>query len=133
MHTSLMPNLRTSLECVNGANRAIARADALRATAFDSSNEDHAALLRRLWAAVFPDATGPADFTAMGFQRADPATDFRGMGLLGLHQLISLAERKRLVLMVRLPRHTVATHTLSRVPLHEPIHTTRRLCRAAHD
>ena len=92
---------------MNGANRAIAGAGALRSTAFDASNGEHAALLRRLWAAVFPDAAAagaPRDFTAMGFQRADPATDFRGMGLLGLRQLISLAERKRLVLMVRTRR-----------------------------
>lgn len=58
---------------------------------YDSRNDYHEQLLLGLWTAVFPDE--PLDdrvssqWKQLGFQGTDPATDFRGMGLLGLRNL----------------------------------------------
>jgi hypothetical protein len=46
----------------------------------------------------------------IGFQGSDPATDFRGMGLLGLDQLIFFAKKY--------PRHAQKALTTSRHPQH---------------
>ena len=50
-----------------------------------------------LWKTVFPAkqlaSRVSEQWKDMGFQGTDPATDFRGMGLLGLEQLIYFAER----------------------------------------
>lgn len=90
-------------------------------TPFDTSCPHHEHLLARLWAAAFNshdecmDGTGNVDvadlmaaapanrtprsyvrvddaWKRMGFQGRDPASDFRGMGVLGLHCLLYFAE-----------------------------------------
>mmetsp|Transcript_11110 Transcript_11110/g.45297 ORF Transcript_11110/g.45297 Transcript_11110/m.45297 type:complete len:730 (+) Transcript_11110:214-2403(+) len=69
----------------------------LREVAYDKTNPDHEAMLMQLWRAVFPDlelkSRVSEQWKAMGFQGTDPATDFRGMGLLGLSNLIYIAEK----------------------------------------
>ena len=61
---------------------------------FDAANADHRTLLEQYWRATtgepLPAPTGP-HWQRLGFQGDDPATDFRGMGVLGLHQLLYLA------------------------------------------
>jgi hypothetical protein len=63
---------------------------------YDPANAEHVALLKRLWRAVHPKDPVPeavsADWERIGFQGANPATDFRGMGLLGLDCLVFFAE-----------------------------------------
>ena len=70
--------------------------DKLRKELYDKNNHQHEELLMRLWRAVFPDETLQSrvseQWKQMGFQGTDPATDFRGMGLLGLMNLIYIAE-----------------------------------------
>lgn len=76
------------------------RVDAFKtqiAVAWDENNDDHLQLLRRYWAASFPEAK--EDFQRkskrwgdVGFQGVDPGTDFRGAGMLGLKHLVYFAE-----------------------------------------
>jgi len=67
-----------------------------KSTKFDSSLPEHEALLKRLWVTVKPDLelTGliSNQWKILGFQGNNPSTDFRGMGLLGLLNLIYFAE-----------------------------------------
>eukprot|EP00736_Rhodelphis_marinus_P000766 Rmarinus@m.8290 len=61
---------------------------------YDSENEAHEALLWKLWRALCPGKDIERisrDWGDIGFQGKDPMTDFRGMGLLGLRQLLYIA------------------------------------------
>jgi ELMO/CED-12 family len=66
-----------------------------KCTAYDSQNDEHERLLSELWTAINPDTplSGriSAQWKTIGFQGKDPATDFRGMGLLGLKNLVYFA------------------------------------------
>lgn len=68
----------------------------MKENTYDKNNEEHEALLMKLWNATFPTTTLNSrvseQWKLMGFQGTDPATDFRGMGLLGLHNLLYFAE-----------------------------------------
>ena len=55
------------------------------------------ALLKELWEAAFPDeqfAVPSRRWKDMGWQGTDPATDFRGGGLMALQNLLYMAHRK---------------------------------------
>lgn len=66
---------------------------------YDSTNPQHESWLMELWSLYLP--RGPAhpnpparvtpDWGLLGFQGSDPATDFRGMGVLGLRNLMEFA------------------------------------------
>lgn len=64
--------------------------------AYDSNNKEHEEKLMELWKLL----KGEEELTSrksqqwqtIGFQGVDPATDFRGMGILGLEQLIYFAQ-----------------------------------------
>jgi hypothetical protein len=63
---------------------------------YDKTNTVHEETLLKFWATVFPE-TPLKDrisdqWKKMGFQGTDPATDFRGMGMLGLLNLLYFAE-----------------------------------------
>eukprot|EP01094_Clydonella_sp_ATCC50884_P003111 TRINITY_DN1239_c0_g2_i2.p1 TRINITY_DN1239_c0_g2~~TRINITY_DN1239_c0_g2_i2.p1 ORF type:complete len:763 (+),score=221.94 TRINITY_DN1239_c0_g2_i2:184-2472(+) len=77
--------------------RTLHRFEALREQPYDKEKSEHEAQLMELWRAVFPDqelnSRVSEQWKQMGFQGTDPATDFRGMGLLGLHQLTFFARR----------------------------------------
>lgn len=63
---------------------------------YDKTSAEHEATLMRLWTATYPDTKLESrvseQWKSLGFQGTDPATDFRGMGLLGLEQLVYFAE-----------------------------------------
>ncbi|GMT32315.1 hypothetical protein PFISCL1PPCAC_23612, partial [Pristionchus fissidentatus] len=72
--------------------------ETLRTTSYDPLNTQHSSFLSHLW-----DILNPADpiegmkskrWGEIGFQGSDPSTDFRGMGVLSLHQLIYFAEKE---------------------------------------
>jgi hypothetical protein len=68
----------------------------MRREQFDSSNAEHEKVLKSLWSALKDEPLAnrkSKQWTEIGFQGDDPATDFRGMGLLGLKQLVFFAER----------------------------------------
>jgi hypothetical protein len=73
---------------------------------FDGRNRLHESLLRRLWRLYFPgesyNGRASALWADMGFQGLDPATDFRGAGVFGLHCLVYLASvQKALIADIR--------------------------------
>ncbi|EDQ89543.1 uncharacterized protein MONBRDRAFT_32351 [Monosiga brevicollis MX1] len=91
--------------------RAQSGLTALRARAkiaYDDSNADHQRLLQRLWTAMRPNQPYPGALSLawrdLGFQGEEPATDFRGMGLLGLDALVYAAEHHQADLIDRINR-----------------------------
>eukprot|EP00300_Choanocystis_sp_HF-7_P025116 c26788_g1_i1.p1 GENE.c26788_g1_i1~~c26788_g1_i1.p1 ORF type:complete len:288 (+),score=50.21 c26788_g1_i1:137-1000(+) len=93
------------------AVRAALRKDLV--TNFDYANAEHAALVQRLFAAVFPrgrlnSELISTEWKTMGFQRTNPAPDFRSSGLLGLRLLIYFFEHYpeagRLIIETHRPR-----------------------------
>ena len=64
----------------------------LASEAFDSAVEAHESSLMQLWNHLRPNSSLSGriseDWKGIGFQGKDPATDFRGMGILGLRQLV---------------------------------------------
>ncbi|KAF7727272.1 ELMO domain-containing protein 2 [Apophysomyces ossiformis] len=65
-------------------------------TKYDSTNPLHEQKLLKLWKALMPDTELRArlteQWTEIGFQGKDPATDFRGMGIQGLDDLLYYAQ-----------------------------------------
>ena len=65
-------------------------------TKYDSENSAHERKLKELWELMMPHEVLSdrisSQWTKIGFQGKDPATDFRGMGILGLENLQYLAK-----------------------------------------
>ena len=63
---------------------------------YDANSTDHEQMLERLWTSLRPGIRRSGRITSewgeIGFQGHDPATDFRGMGTLGLLNLVYFAE-----------------------------------------
>jgi len=61
---------------------------------YDKKNSEHEAKLQKLWSTLKPDEALSERLTKkwidIGFQGADPSTDFRGSGILGLDQLLTV-------------------------------------------
>ncbi|KAF7641079.1 hypothetical protein LDENG_00295330 [Lucifuga dentata] len=85
-------SLQASLLQIVGYRGLVAEVEKLRREPYDSENLDHEDMLMRLWKELRPDCplTGriSKQWCEIGFQGCDPKTDFRGMGLLGLHNLL---------------------------------------------
>lgn len=67
-------------------------------TVFSSENRQHEEKLLELWALLMPDAKLEnrisSQWTDIGFQGKNPQTDFRGMGMLGLENLLYFAKNQ---------------------------------------
>ncbi|XP_038648385.1 ELMO domain-containing protein 2 [Scyliorhinus canicula] len=85
-------NLQTCLLQISGFKKLFADVENLRKQPFDSSNQQHENMLIKLWDLLMPHVHLESRITKqwgdIGFQGDDPKTDFRGMGMLGLHNLI---------------------------------------------
>jgi len=91
----LVGNLNLVLRDLRIVNILILQLETERKVAFDKGRSDHQELLVALWTAVcptqqYPGPVGP-HWDIIGFQGHDPSTDFRGMGVLCLKQLVYLA------------------------------------------
>lgn len=75
--------------------------EALRSEAYSEDNFGHKNTLLQLWNLLMPsvplEARITKDWQRIGFQGTDPATDFRGMGMLGLRCLHYFAEHHNAV------------------------------------
>jgi hypothetical protein len=96
-HALVLPNLIALLSLTGHHGVVEQIASHLASTGYSSAERSHEELLRSLWTAAFPqvplpDRVGP-HWGDLGFQGKDPATDFRGAGLLGLQSLVHLARR----------------------------------------
>ncbi|XP_072259253.1 ELMO domain-containing protein 1 isoform X3 [Pyxicephalus adspersus] len=95
------PQLAVSLQAcllqIAGYRHLTVEVEKLRREAYDSENPEHEEMLIKLWKLLKPgvplDARVTKQWCEIGFQGDDPKTDFRGMGLLGLYNLVYFAEK----------------------------------------
>ncbi|NWI89237.1 ELMD2 protein, partial [Pitta sordida] len=85
-------NLRISLLQISGYKKLYFDVENLRKVPYDSENKEHEEQLIKLWNLLMPHESLKARISKqwcdIGFQGDDPKTDFRGMGLLGLVNLV---------------------------------------------
>ncbi|XP_049852432.1 ELMO domain-containing protein A-like [Schistocerca gregaria] len=69
----------------------------MQQTAYDKNVPDHENLLLKYWSLCNPNVQlkdrVSGQWKKLGFQGTDPASDFRGMGILGLYNLVYFAEK----------------------------------------
>ncbi|XP_064507649.1 ELMO domain-containing protein 2 isoform X2 [Pseudopipra pipra] len=90
--TGFKANLHISLLQISGYKKLYLNVENLRKVPYDSENEEHEEQLIELWNLLMPHENLKARISKqwcdIGFQGDDPKTDFRGMGLLGLVNLV---------------------------------------------
>ncbi|XP_077574396.1 ELMO domain-containing protein 2 [Stigmatopora nigra] len=92
----LKESLHASLLQITGYNDLYQSAEDVRKEAFCPENPQHEAMLLKLWELLMPGIKLESRVTKqwgdIGFQGDDPKTDFRGMGMLGLTNLLFFSE-----------------------------------------
>ncbi|XP_065151321.2 ELMO domain-containing protein 2 isoform X2 [Paramisgurnus dabryanus] len=90
-------NLQQCLLQITGYSELFETVEELRKEVFDSENEEHERMLLKLWDLLMPTVKLESRITKqwcrIGFQGDDPKTDFRGMGMLGLTNLVFFSEK----------------------------------------
>nr|XP_032811025.1 ELMO domain-containing protein 1-like isoform X2 [Petromyzon marinus]XP_032811026.1 ELMO domain-containing protein 1-like isoform X2 [Petromyzon marinus]XP_032811027.1 ELMO domain-containing protein 1-like isoform X2 [Petromyzon marinus]XP_032811029.1 ELMO domain-containing protein 1-like isoform X2 [Petromyzon marinus] len=90
------PALQACLLQISGYHALTKEVEEIRKQRYDSENKTHEEALLKLWALLMPEVALKARITKqwgdIGFQGDDPSTDFRGMGMLGLLNLLYFAE-----------------------------------------
>uniref|UniRef100_A0A3P8R1T6 ELMO domain-containing protein n=1 Tax=Astatotilapia calliptera TaxID=8154 RepID=A0A3P8R1T6_ASTCA len=85
-------SLHICLLQITGYSSLYISVEDLRKEVFSSDNPEHEAMLLKLWDLLMPTVKLESRITKqwgdIGFQGEDPKTDFRGMGLLGLINLV---------------------------------------------
>ena len=99
-------NIKHCLHALRYVNVVIGQLEKSQKTVVDLKLTKHQALLDEFWQNMRPNntRTKPEEWGDVGFQGLDPTTDFRGLGLLGLQQLVYFSkihpEEARKVLLV---------------------------------
>jgi len=92
LHRQFVQSIHLCLRQIWGYRKLKVEVEALRAESFDSENLSHEQQLVELWALLQPDKPLATRVTKqwqdIGFQGEDPKTDFRGMGILSLFNLL---------------------------------------------
>lgn len=98
-NTFIISNIKTSLIQLNVVNIIIKKINSYKSIQASDDNNDHVLEnLEKLWNNLKPgikrsnNAINSSDWSEIGFQGNDPRTDFRGMGLLGLYNLLYLSD-----------------------------------------
>jgi len=95
LHRQFVHSMTCCLRQVWGYKQLKLEVEGLRSESYDTGNLAHETLLLELWTLLLPDRPLLKRVTKqwqdIGFQGEDPKTDFRGMGMLGLHNLIYFA------------------------------------------
>ncbi|GMT03990.1 hypothetical protein PENTCL1PPCAC_26164, partial [Pristionchus entomophagus] len=90
--------LERALERMEAHEELCEKVEVLRTTPYDVANSHHSSLLTQLWDLLNPsdpiDGMKSKRWGEIGFQGSDPSTDFRGMGVLSLHQLIYFIQKE---------------------------------------
>lgn len=85
-------SLRQCLRQIWGYKQLVQEVEKLRSEGYDSENLEHERTLLQLWALLQPGipltTRKTKQWQNIGFQGEDPKTDFRGMGTLGLENLM---------------------------------------------
>ncbi|GFY66081.1 ELMO domain-containing protein 1 [Trichonephila inaurata madagascariensis] len=94
-HMPFINNYKNCLYQIYGYKQLLYEVEILRKTPYSSENKEHEDKLLKLWALLNPDKPLQSriskQWTEIGFQGDDPKTDFRGMGILGLENLLYFA------------------------------------------
>ncbi|KOB66265.1 ELMO domain-containing protein 2 [Operophtera brumata] len=94
-HSAFIVSFRKCIEQIWSYRNVIDEVEDLRRIQFDSNNVDHEDKLLKLWSLLVPNEELENRVTKqwqyIGFQGDDPKTDFRGMGMLGLENLLFFA------------------------------------------
>ncbi|XP_061608051.1 ELMO domain-containing protein 1 isoform X3 [Phyllopteryx taeniolatus] len=110
-------SLQASLLQIVGYRYLVAEVEKLRREPYDCENAEHEDMLMKLWKELRPDTplTGriSKQWCEIGFQGSDPKTDFRGMGLLGLHNLLYFAEHDKATALQMLHDSLLPKHNYS--------------------
>jgi len=95
LHRQFVQSMTVCLRQIWGYKQLVLDVENLRAEAFDDGNLQHEMQLLELWTLLQPDKPLLTRVTKqwqdIGFQGEDPKTDFRGMGILGLQNLVYFA------------------------------------------
>ena len=95
LHPLFSPSMKTCLSQICGYNKLVLGIESIRKTPYSSEDQGHEHKLLQLWQKLKPnvqlDQRISKMWTDIGFQGNDPATDFRGMGFLGLQNLLYFA------------------------------------------
>lgn len=115
-------NLASVLRHVVALAALHAEVDLLRKTAYSASDARHEETLERLWQLLQPGRPRQGgrhskDWGDIGFQGADPATDFRGMGYLSLLNLLELARLQPAFCARHIREYLQPGHALTHFPL----------------
>jgi hypothetical protein len=86
---NLIYNLKQALHTISNAQSYVGQLKEWQKTQFDWAVPTHKEKINNLWESLHPDYNRGDDriWSNIGFQGLDPASDFRGMGMLGLIQL----------------------------------------------
>nr|BAC29561.1 unnamed protein product [Mus musculus] len=94
--TSFQICMRTCLLQITGYKQLYHDVENVRKKPYDSANAQHEKMLLKLWSLLMPTKKLTAriskQWADIGFQGDDPKTDFRGMGILGLINLVYFSE-----------------------------------------
>nr|XP_046272100.1 ELMO domain-containing protein 2 [Scatophagus argus] len=89
-------SLHICLLQITGYSSLYVTVEDLRKRVYNSESQEHEAMLLKLWDLLMPAAKLESRITKqwgdIGFQGDDPKTDFRGMGMLGLINLVFFSE-----------------------------------------
>uniref|UniRef100_A0A3P9JH98 ELMO/CED-12 domain containing 1 n=1 Tax=Oryzias latipes TaxID=8090 RepID=A0A3P9JH98_ORYLA len=110
-------SLQASLLQIVGYRNLVAEVEKLRREPYDCENTEHEEMLMKLWKELRPDTPLTSriskQWCEIGFQGSDPKTDFRGMGLLGLHNLLYFAEHDKSAALQMLQDSLQPKHNLN--------------------
>ncbi|XP_051167589.1 ELMO domain-containing protein 2 [Leptopilina boulardi] len=94
-HPKFAKSFAKCVESIWGYRQLAVECEELRKTPYDPENPEHEMLLLKLWNLLMPyeplDSRVTKQWQDIGFQGDDPKTDFRGMGILGLENLVYFA------------------------------------------
>lgn len=95
IHFQFVKSFGRCVEQIWGYKQLLSEVEALRKTSYNPEDKFHEDKLFLLWDKLMPDEKLTGRITKqwqdIGFQGDDPKTDFRGMGLLGLENLLYFA------------------------------------------
>eukprot|EP00096_Caligus_rogercresseyi_P014021 TRINITY_DN6571_c0_g1_i2.p1 TRINITY_DN6571_c0_g1~~TRINITY_DN6571_c0_g1_i2.p1 ORF type:complete len:316 (+),score=81.91 TRINITY_DN6571_c0_g1_i2:214-1161(+) len=96
LHKQFVSSLRACFSQIFGYKGLVEIVESTRSVPYDSDNLEHERKLVELWEHLRPDFPLERRVTKqwqdIGFQGEDPKTDFRGMGTLGLDNLLYFAK-----------------------------------------
>lgn len=94
IHIDFIPSYRICLVHIYGYKQLVQQIQSMRAVSYDTKDRSHQKMLESLWTQLMDQPLNgliSKQWSDIGFQGEDPSTDFRGMGLLGLDDLLFFA------------------------------------------